>query len=395
MKVLIYYRENDLKPIGGPSGYLCGLKKGMEMIEQEKVSIQFLPSLHTKNKIKVGVTESKNKYIKNFLSYYRKMRWVNTIIKILYKNEEPIISFDEFDIIHFHKTLDIYLLRKTLEDFKGTVLLTSHSPEPLSNEIINLLPKSFRKIFKNRLKNLIKMDEFAFKRADFIVFPCETADEPYIHAWKYYNEIKEMKKDKYRYLLTGTNPREIIQSREEIRQKYEIPKNAFVVSFVGRHNEIKGYDRLRNIGKIFLESHENTYVVVAGREEPLVGINHPRWIEVGWTNAPHDIINASDLFVLPNKETYFDLVMLEVLSIAKMSLISYTGGNKHFEKYNDRGIVFFETEEELLMKLNEIYMMNNIQRIEMGNHNRNIFIDNFTNEIFATNYLKLLEKLDG
>ena len=43
-----------------------------------------------------------------------------------------------------------------------------------------------------------------------------------------------------------------------------------------------------------------------------------------WTNDPHSLINASDMFILPNKETYFDLIMLEVLSMGKIVLATNT-----------------------------------------------------------------------
>ena len=53
MKELIYFPENELKPTGGPRGYLYNLNKGLEEIGEK--SIFFLPpqkKTSNKNKIK-------------------------------------------------------------------------------------------------------------------------------------------------------------------------------------------------------------------------------------------------------------------------------------------------------------------------------------------------------
>ncbi len=154
-------------------------------------------------------------------------------------------------------------------------------------------------------KNLIKIDEYAFRRADYIVFPCPEAEEPYYNNWPEYKAVKEEKKGKYLYLLTGTKARVAKLSKTEVRQLYSIPDDAFIICYVGRHNEIKGYDKLKLLGEQILQEAPNIYFLIAGREEPLHGLHHPRWIEVGWTSDPHSLINASDVFMLPNKGNVF------------------------------------------------------------------------------------------
>ena len=64
-----------------------------------------------------------------------------------------------------------------------------------------------------------------------------------------------------------------------------------------------------------LFNNQNTYFLIAGKEEPMKGLDNSHWIEVGWTNDPHSLIAASDVFVLPNHETYFDLVFLSMFVI--------------------------------------------------------------------------------
>ena len=177
-----------------------------------------------------------------------------------------------------------------------------------------------------------------------------------------------------------------------MREKYGIPRDAFVVCYVGRHNEIKGYDIVKSVGKKLLQN-ENNYVVIAGKEEPLKGLNHDRWIEVGWTNDPHSIIAAADVFILPNRETYFDLIMLEVLSLGQIIVASRTGGNKYFEQFDCEGIQLYQTEKELEQKIKEIQNMSLQDRKKMMRANLDLYEKNLTVKTFAQKYVDLMRSL--
>lgn len=192
-------------------------------------------------------------------------------------------------------------------------------------------------------------------------------------------------------MLTGINACHASVSEIEIRRKYNIPLDAFVVCYCGRHSEIKGYDILKEIGEKFLEKHKNAYILVAGKEEPLKGLESDRWIEVGWTNDPYSIVNASNLFILPNRETYFDLIALEVLSLGKPMLITNTGGNKYFKKIDGIGIFYYDDILDALQQLDKIIEMKPEDLDKLGKNNKNVFKSKFTSSIFAQNYIKMID----
>ncbi len=394
MKTLIYVKESHLKPIGGPSGYLYNLKTGLDQIGLGDFQILFLPSEYESQNLKKKAKTSKNFFVKKMLSVFRIYKHIKTVRRCLGLQRKSPVDLNDYDVIHFHTTMDMYSVRKELENYKGKVLITSHSPQPLSNEIIDGCSKFEKVLFGKRLSKLIKMDEFAFNRADYIVFPCEFADEPYLNAWPGYFSIKENKLKQYRYMLTGTVAAKIKKSKSQIRKEFEIPENAFLISYVGRHNEIKGYDRLKDICVEYLERNINAYVIVAGNAGPLFPPKHERWIEVGWTNDPHSIIAASDVFVLPNKETYFDLVLLEVLSLGKCVIASKTGGNKYFEKYHCDAIKLYANKDECLTLLNENSKISAEVRATLESQTKEIFEKDFTTAQFAKSYIEMLKSLD-
>lgn len=379
-KILIFFHENKLAPVGGPAGYLYNLKCQIGKYPDIDLKIDFLPPVENNNATHSFFKKHMPVRMQEFV------RAVN-LTRLYQKGTALDNAYLEYDAIHFHSTEDLYFCRSFLERYKGKVLLTSHTPCASFIEKLNRLNPFDRKLFAKRLKSLERIDHYAFKRADYIIFPCKEAEEPYYHTWEKYREIRDPKK--YVYIPSAINECSPKKSRNEIRIKYGIPQDAFVVSYVGRHNDIKGYSDLKRFGAEMLD--ENVWFLIAGSETPLKGIKHPHWIEVGWTNDPHSIINAADVFVLPNKETYFDLVLLEVLSLGQIAVISNTGGNKFFMQYALPGILIYNNDNDAICKIDEIRKWDS-KTLSVSKHlNKELFNNDFTVSVFWNKYKKFLK----
>lgn len=387
MKVLIYLEENLLAPKGGP--YAVGYYIHQQLKLQNVKDITFLPN-YVPNEY--GQKLAKCSFIHKLLQpIYRIYSRYKRYSKLLSTGGYSKVDLSQYDIVHFHKTIDILEAKQSLKEYKGKVMLTSHSPEPLSKEIWDNYLTKFEKIFFSRMyKRLIELDEYAFNRADIIQFPCEDAEEPYFKNWPQYSQIKAKNAGKYVYIPTGIPCCSPKRDRNTIRQELAIPEDDFVISYMGRHNRVKGYDKLKLIGERLL-SKRNIWIVVGGKEEPLTKYPHPRWIELGWTNDAHSYISASDIFVLPNLDTYFDIVMLEVLSLGKIVVASKTGGNKYFERFERSGIFLYETIEEAVKIIAKLSTMTKEQRKVLGDTNKMIYTKNFTDKVFVDSYLNFLK----
>ena len=382
--VLVFFPEDQLAPIGGPTGYLNNLKEGLSKIDHPGVTVSFL---HNGDGKKRNVPNIRNRVPNRIKQFGRALKY-----SMILKQSKPVDeSLLDNDMIHFHTTQDMYLNRDLLARYTGKVVLTSHCPCVPYQELIGKLNPVDYKLFKHKLDALVAIDEYAFTRADYIIFPCAEAEEPYYNTWKDYGEIRNG--SKFRYMPTGIQGCSAKVPKQEIREKYNIPENAFVVCYVGRHNEIKGYGDLKKIGSELLAQNENVYFLIAGREEPLTGLKHQRWIEVGWTKDPHSIVAASDVFVLPNKETYFDLVMLEVLSLGVPVVASYTGGNKYFKAFNSKGIQYFSDWVEAKARIVEYMAMPHEEMLASGKENRELFTTHFTTMQFTESYLKIVSDI--
>ena len=267
-RILIFYKKSSLKPIGGPSGYLYSLMEGLreinpgiqiDLLEDEN---SYLTIKKKNNVVKRLIRENLEKF---YLEYERHRR----VLYILCGKYEKRLDLSNYAAVHFHTTMDMFIMRDTLKEYHGQVILTSHSPEPLSMEMIADIHPLFKIVYGGKYKELIDMDRYAFRRADYIVFPNMYADEPYAMKWREYCALKEYKKSQYKYVLTGTIPAKVYQSKEAIRKRYGIPQDAFVISYVGRHNVVKGFDQLKSVGRVLLKRYRNIWFIVGGWNAPI------------------------------------------------------------------------------------------------------------------------------
>ncbi len=378
MKTLIFLPFEKLAPVGGKLGVGYNLSK-----EFERRGITDIEFCRGESK-----SENKNKIIqlvrwgKSFFNYY---------ICPSKKNE---CYFNKYDIIHFHSVSDYYKERKSLKNFKGITILTSHSPIPMAIEMYQDIQSKFSWIRSKYLfKKLVSIDEYAFSHADYIMFPCPEAEEPYYNNWGNYRFIHDDRADRYVYCTTGIEPVKAKNSRCEIREELGITDDTYVVCYVGRHNAVKGYDRLKNIGEKILSENSDTMFLICGKEWPLEGLEHDRWKEIGWTKNAHSYIQASDVFVLPNKETYFDLIMLEVMCLGKIVVASRTGGNKYYERENVEGIFLYDTEEEAVALINQIKEMSKEEKERLEKSNYEYFFNKLTVEKYVDSYIEMLERI--
>lgn len=379
MKALIYFPRNRLQPKGGPAGYLYNL---YSEISKERNDFFLLPD-------EFDITE--NKKLRNMMpDRIKDLRRLHFMLTIPKRHKQPVADLNEYDIVHFHSTEEMFYARDLLRDYHGITVLTSHTPCAMYKELISTVNPKDAALFEKPLRRLEIIDRYAFKRADYVIFPCREAEEPYYHTWERYKKIARHRK--YRYLPTGIHPCTARVSREEYRRKLNIPQNAFVISYVGRHTEIKGYADLKEIGKLVLQD-PNVYILVGGREAPIKGLDHERWIEVGWTDDPHSLIGASDVFVLPNRETYFDLVLLEVISLGTPVVLTETGGNKYFHKYGCDGLIYYNTVQEAVDCLKAFKKDDPNRDGRLSKELIEVFNKDFTVKTFAEKYISLIESL--
>lgn len=407
-KILIWDYEIPLKDSGGPSGYLNNIYNYIQTYHPTD-SIYFLSDLieSTKSEPDVNIIKEKgHKSMKKYLGRLipQSLKKIVPFIKHISSWKpydflprlKPTFDYRDFDIIHFHISYHLYVFNDVLrkENRNCLFLLTTHCPQPLAHELVEGM--SPWKWLANYIRpKLEKKESLAWNHANYIIFPVPESIDVY-KSNPYLKDYIEKKGSKFRFCATGISEN-YHKKHLDIRTMLNIPKDAFIVSYIGRHNEIKGFSELKKIGEKTLNTNDNIYFVIAGKEEPIRGLNHNRWIELGWIDYGNDLMEQSDLFILPNKDTYFDLIALEALRVGVPILMTQTGGNLYFQKnFHSSGLNFYPygnnigaAEEILKVYKQKLDGKLGISRKE----NKKLFSSRFTTKSFVTNYLKICGSL--
>ncbi|WP_310829912.1 glycosyltransferase family 4 protein [Paenibacillus pedocola] len=390
---------------GGPSGYLANLHEGLKL--NNNSDCKFI----TKEKTDKGIYQKiddlmpqqiskKLKLLKNkYFDYDKELRFYKNWEENLIIHESNTRNFNDVSInsMHAHSPIDYIKASNFLKKEKKDTLkiLTSHSPEAHFLEMYKYYELRYGMKRAGDFKDIHeKLNVKAFSEADVLIFPCEEAMDPYFETWPLFEKI--IKNKQIKYILTGTNELNYETNKEAYRHNKNIGANEFVVSFVGRHESIKGYDLLKEAAEIVWRKNPLVKFLIGGLVSPLNPLKDKRWIEVGWTSDPGSLINASDIFVLPNRRTYFDLVLLEVISLGKTTVVSKTGGNKKVEKMSE-GIIGFENGNANDLA-NQILMLSSLNRDsidKLGRLNKQVFNENFNNDKFASSYTNLIKEINN
>lgn len=370
-----------LEPKGGPSGYLYNLQESIElnnindiniisMNESEQQKESFLNKIKSflKNKIKLP----------HLLQEKRKLGFYNKLLN------DNLVQIKNSQILHFHTTQDLYYFSKIYDLAKHKVLLMSHSPEVPNIEVFNIFTSQGYSQSEAALKQSLQKeaDVFAFQNADYLIFPCEGATNPYEN---FFAENK-IDKSKLRYVITASKPLIPKISTDEFKSKYSIPENRKIISYIGRKNKIKGFDIFCAIAER-LKNDYRFYFISAGTGDIAAPIQE-NFLDIGWTDDPASLVNVTDIQIVPNRDTYFDLGIIQALSLNTKVLTTNTGGNSWFV---DKNIDMFFADANNLDSF--IKLLDDETNYEINKKNINFYNNVLHNNYFAKNYSDLYKEI--
>ena len=400
MKVLILTKKFNLTNTGGPMGYCYNIKSYLD--EHPCEDIDFYPGSECYDSVPKITKESRSS-LKGKLSFFLSKNKYTAFLTELYRQyfkRVPLSIADKellqkYDFVHVHWAYDVFQTFSNFNNGKTKVILTTHTPEPLFDELVgrfgvHTLVKKLPFIRNYFLKREVK----AYENVELVLFPALEAKEPYINKSLYHKKIFEQIENKTFYVPTAINDMNVAPVNKHCLDAFKIPEDALKVCYVGRHNEVKGYDFLKNIAIKTWVSNPKVYFIIGGKEEPMKGLRDPRWIELGWVNTC-ELLNEIDVFILPNKETYFDIILLEVLRQGIPVLITRTGGNKWFEKKCVAGMLCFDygNVDEGVEKLMDAFVAkNNDTERTSKKQIFNFFVTELSMSRFIQNYIETLNK---
>ncbi len=299
-------------------------------------------------------------------------------------------------VFHVHTTMDCIRLHNQLtvegRRHEAKIVLTSHCPESPAREWADV---SFGKSGDARsaeavYANYRLIDRLAFVFADALLFPCPEAVEPYEATIPGFRN--DFRHKPFYFLPTSAAP---LRKSALADPKGRFGLGArFVACYLGRHNAIKGYDLLKRAANRLLDRHDDIAFLIAGSPGPIAPLEREGWIEHGWTQTPEDVLEASDVFVLPNRLTFFDLVLIEALAAGKIVLAANNGGNRYFAG-RGAGVVLFDDEQDFVEKFEALRALSPDARSRMGEDNRRLYESEFRLEDFGRRYVELIGRIEA
>lgn len=385
-----YWYYTDLRS-GGPSGYLANLQEGLLSIEHEcKVGPDIFLDSEPRFEGQTTVMEISAESLQNHT------RWFGAIDDIFLKDYqiERVLSGGTKSL-HCHAVTDCLMTIQSLaaRNLRIPVLFSCHSPEAFSKEFSDLWGDNGYDAAKVReLRDAVQAVELrAFERSDIWIFPCPEALDGYEETLPGFSHLRRNKD--IRYIRSGVVPPVHTGTRKDARSRLGLDERK-VVLFIGRHNSTKGYDLFCEAANRLMDTNKDITVLVAGRPGPLPTLDHPRCIELGWYPDPGSLLQAADVFVLPNKTTYYDLVLLEALSFGLPVVASATGGNREVSLISHGAVDLFErgNVDETVARVEAV--LNDAGRSSlMSAGGLDAFHRYFTVERFATNYRTMIQQI--
>lgn len=307
MSNTIYHFYSHTRPGGGPPGYLYNIDNIQS--ENIEVLVEHTSLSRTSNSTERKGLLSEIKLIIRDVSYFFRR-----------KNPEALNNISDSKII-FHSVTHAARYINSHKVGSNKVYYMSHSPVPTSVEWSRDM--SFKLLQRIRKKIVERLEKKVLSSVSGVICPNKSALEAYYID----NASMRLVLDNTKLIEIPTGCKEIKPEKDAsvVRNELGFSEHDFIVSYLGRYNKDKGYENYRMIVE-GLKNHDIKFIS-AGIGE-LERAESKNYIDLGWRTDAADIINASDIIVVPNNVAYFDLIILECLSLGKRVVTTYVGGSK-------------------------------------------------------------------
>lgn len=382
-KILIWDMGLRLRDAGGPTGYIWNLKTYMSSNHGEySDQIFFYSDIFKNANIKISLFDR----IVNAVLRHLGLGTLAVLYTTYYAhskiNRNVLDQLRQFDYVHIHNMHFILRYASQLRLNGLKIIYTTHTPEFLFDEIIssNKL-KAIEKALIIR-NHYIKRELYAYKAADYILFPVPGVEECYtcssLKAKKFFEKANNIF-----YTPTAILDDNIVSTHNEALIN-NVPKGAITIGYIGRHTVVKGYEYLKKIAAEILSVRDDVYFIIGGNQGGSCPLNHPHWIELGWVNT-REVLKDLNLFILANQQTYFDLIALEVMRSSTPIVTTLTGGNKYLSTINNGSLTFIPT-DDYKESAKIILQLLDKNLCDLGIKSRELFEGNFTFDTYLKKY---------
>lgn len=322
-----------------------------------------------------GVYGKQNKIIRGF-------RFIIATLKSLKSAKKNKATIIHLNIFHWD-LLEYFILFCSKIIFNMKTVSTIHDVESFAS--VNNSSKSKHKKFANLLDGVLFFNEFS--RNEF------------------FKNLKEEKIEST--LIKDLGFSKIVKkTKDECREKLNIPKNKFVVLFFGQIKKVKGIDILLQSINHVVDLNQNIEFVIAGRpwkdnlknyEDYISKNNISSFIKLNASFIAEDQLpyyfQSADMGILPYKKIYNSEVLLNFLSYKLPVLCSDLPVFSEIISDKENGLIF-KSEDSLDLANKIIFAINNQELLnQIGDNGYKYLTKNWDLEEVGNLYNSFYDKI--
>ena len=216
-------------------------------------------------------------------------------------------------------------------------------------------------------------------------------------------ELKErFNKENVETLYIGTDEKRFdktIFNKEQLKQKYNIPSNKKIITFIARLSEEKRPELFVKISKKLLETRNDVHFVIAGDGNLYKKVRssiNKNFTMLGSINTPEEIYAISDITVNCSSLEGLALTSYESLAMEVPVVSTSVGGQKELIDDTVGGIVEFNPKNETKEIKDYVEKINNVlDNLEILSKNcRKKILEGFTLNHIITEFNKIFDNLE-
>lgn len=403
MKRQVLHIFPGIWPGGGPAGYAYNLRKALMSCE-EKTPIIIMspvsPLYESPLKKEKTINNSLRGRFKNALKLLCPRLYGVLVAAIGYCRfrkildlftDSQISEMESSQVLVFHEWRLAYAyLRKIGRRNGQKVLLMPHSPVEWAREYTESLEYHYgRFAFWKFLYHLYVWNELrTWEMCDGIIVPSRHSLEGYF-AGSCISSVPIFE------LPTGIEELRMSRPPQETLKIWGVSPKTRICGFFGRRHPHKGYDIFCEIAREALRSEHNLMFVSAGNG-PIPWPNLPNFRHLGYLNDRSEIANAisaCDIIIAPNRMNYFDLIILEAMSLGKVVITTKVGGAKSFASPGVFLVELSESVVEDILRLISHLISDPDTLSRSGRINRLVYEEQFSIRVFSERHQKLALEL--
>ncbi|WP_243028293.1 glycosyltransferase family 4 protein [Thermus albus] len=311
---------------------------------------------------------------------------------ILSRFTQPQIAEMKFSkVLVFHEWRLAYTYLERIGRQRGQkIFLMSHSPVEWAREYADTL-----RLYAGSSLLSEVVYRFYVEKEIATWLSCDGLLAPSRHSLDgYFASYGRKRVEELQVIEVPTGVKELVPQRspEETRKAWGIPQGAKVLGFFGRRHPHKGYDIFCELASAALREAPELVFVSAG-DGPVSCPSLPNLVHLGFLREDRlaDAIAACDIVIVPNRVNYFDLIILEAMSLGKSVITTRVGGAKSI---TSPGVSFLEKLDSgtILSTISELFL-EELRLEEKGKANRLLYEQFYSLHAFGKRHLNLARSL--